>query len=441
LAVGLGCASLITQPKVWARLRTARGLTWLSRFDDAALRWYVSGYPVMVVRMLLTWRALCMEAGLTVTRRASQAVLSGDLVVGGRELRPALPRLGLPVPTPQGVRVRIRMRPGQTVAGYLAASDAMAHAWQAYGVRVASTRRGWITATVIAGDPLLRQGSGVLGRPSRLLAAVVGRTEDGEPWEIDFRAVPHWLVIGATRSGKSVLLAALVFGLAPQPVALVGIDCKGGMELSLFEGRLSALACSANEAVALLGALVAELEDRMATCKANGARSVWELPEGSRPVPVVVLVDEVAELYLTDGSREGKQRAAAASTALLRLAQLGAALGMHLIVAGQRVGSELGQGVTALRAQLGGRICHRVNDPETAAMVLGDLAPDAVAVAQTIGEAEQGVAVITDGGSWVRARSTYTSADQSRLTARQFAKITPDMPGLVHAIADAREGA
>jgi S-DNA-T family DNA segregation ATPase FtsK/SpoIIIE len=123
------------------------------------------------------------------------------------------------------------------------------------------------------------------------------------------------------------------------------------------------------------------------------------------------------------------------------LAQLGAALGMHLIVAGQRVGSELGQGVTALRAQLGGRICHRVNDPETAAMVLGDLAPDAVAVAQTIGEAEQGVAVITDGGSWVRARSTYTSADQSRLTARQFAKITPDMPGLVHAIADAREGA
>ena len=100
LAVGLGCASLITQPRVWARLRTARGLTWLSRFDDAALRWYVSGYPVMVARMFLTWRALCMEAGLTVTRRASQAVLGGDLVVGGRELRPALPRLGLPVGWP-----------------------------------------------------------------------------------------------------------------------------------------------------------------------------------------------------------------------------------------------------------------------------------------------------------------------------------------------------
>lgn len=74
-------------------------------------------------------------------------------------------------------------------------------------------------------------------------------------------------------------------------------------------------------------------------------------------------------------------------------------------------------------------------------MVLGDLAPDAVAVAQSISETEQGVAVITDGGSWVRARSTYTSGDQSRLTARQFAKVTPALPGLVDAIAQAREAA
>lgn len=436
LVVG-GLCALMLRPDLLGRL-SARGPGWVRRLDDSALRWYVAGFPVMTFRMVYTWRSLCMESGLTVTKRASHAVLGGDLVVGGRELRPGIPRLGVPQPTPLGLRVRIRMRPGQTPADFLAAADAMAHAWHAFGVRVSSPRRGWVVVTATATDPLLGEGSGVGGRPARLLSAVVGRTEEGGPWRIDFRVVPHWLVIGATRSGKSVLLAAAVFGLAPQPVALVGIDCKGGMELSLFGPRLSALACTAKEAAALLGALVSEMEARMAVCQAAGARSVWELPEGTRPVPVVLLVDEIAELYLTDGSRESRQQGAECSTALLRLAQLGAALGVHLIIAGQRFGSELGHGVTALRAQLGGRICHRVNDPETAAMVLGDLAPDAVAVAQSITETEQGVAVITEGGSWLRARSTFTSTDQSRQTARTFAKITPALPGLVHAIESAR---
>ncbi|CAM5653965.1 Cell division protein FtsK OS=Streptomyces tendae OX=1932 GN=GUR47_14170 PE=4 SV=1 [Streptomyces tendae] len=70
----------------------------------------------------------------------------------------------------------------------------------------------------------------------------VGALETGAAWVVDLRRVPHWLIVRATRSGKSTLINALVAGLAPQRVALVGIDCKGGMELSLNEPRLSALA-------------------------------------------------------------------------------------------------------------------------------------------------------------------------------------------------------
>lgn len=412
---------------------------WLRRLDESPLRWYLVGFPVMCVRMFYTWRRLCTETGLAVTKRSKHVVLGGDMLVSGAELRPAVPRLGVPRATRAGLTVRIQMQPGQTPAAYLAVADALAHAWQAHSVRVVSPRRGWVVATVTARDPLTDGTGSAVEVSARLLSASVGRTEEGGPWLIDFRSVPHWLVVGATRSGKSVFLAALVFALAPQPVALVGIDCKGGMELSLFGPRLSALACNAKEAAALLGGLVAEMEARMVLCQLAGARSVWDLPEVVRPVPVVVLVDELAELYLSDGSKESRQQAAECSTALLRLGQMGAALGVHLVVAGQRMGSELGPGVTALRAQLGGRICHRVNDEQTAVMVLGDLSPDAVAVAQGISEDEQGVAVITVGGSWLRARSTFTSAEQSRQTAVTFAKSTPALPGLVHAITGVRE--
>src|SRR5581483_10019836 len=147
----------------------------------------------------------------------------------------------------------------------------------------------------------------------------------------DFRLIPHWLIVGATRSGKSTLLNAVVAGLAPQPVALVGIDCKGGMELSLYAQRLSALATDRPQAVRLLAALVELTQDRMGLCRAHHVRNIWALPEGLRPVPVVVLVDEIAELFLI-ASRAEKDEAQGAATALIRLAQLGAALGVFLIV-------------------------------------------------------------------------------------------------------------
>lgn len=287
--------------------------------------------------------------------------------------------------------------------------------------------------TATATDPLQRPG--LATAPAELLSALIGVLESGGAWVMNLRLVPHWLIAGATRSGKSALLARLITQLAPQPVALVGIDCKGGMELGLFAGRLSALATCRREAVAVLSALVVDMQDRMSACRSAGVRSIWELPDKLRPLPVVVIVDEIAELYLSDGTRESKAEAEQCSTLLLRIGQLGAALGLHLVVAGQRVGSDLGPGVTALRAQLGGRICHRVNDPGTAEMTLGDLNKDAVAVAQSITAEERGVAVCTgpDGG-WNRARSHLTPTEEAVSTARKYAALTPELPALERAL-------
>ncbi|MFI7100166.1 FtsK/SpoIIIE domain-containing protein [Streptomyces sp. NPDC050161] len=397
-------------------------------------RWYLIGYPATVVRMRWRWKQVCLINDLSVSRRPNRAVV-GDLAVKGVALRPIAPHLGMPRVTKRGLVVRVRLNPGQTPGPFLAASEALEHAWRVHRVRVRSPRRGELIVTVTAGDSLKDGTAERDERPETLMAARVGRIEDGGSWVLDLRQVPHWLVVGATQSGKSTLLAAWVSRLAPQPVALVGIDCKGGLELGLFGPRLSALASNRKEAITLLGALMADLEDRMTLCREAQARSVWELPPWvTRPVPVVVLVDELAELYLSDGSRQSRDEVAQCSTLLLRLAQLGAALGVHLVISGQRVGSDLGPGVTALRAQLGGRIAHRVNDSATAEMALGDLSPDAVAVAQQVTDAEKGVAVTTVGGRWMRARSELLTTEQARQVAEQFADRKPDMPALAAAM-------
>ncbi|MCX4813427.1 FtsK/SpoIIIE domain-containing protein [Streptomyces sp. NBC_01239] len=414
-------------------------LAWVLVVGDLVRRhrpvwhWYLIGYPVTVCRVLATWHKAAMLNDLAVSRRPPRGLL-GDLVVKGDPLRPIAPRISFPRATRMGLTLTVRLHAGQTPMTYIKAAEALVHAWRVHAVRVTSPERGLVLLTATATDPLQRPG--LATAPAELLSALIGVMESGGAWVMNLRLVPHWLIAGATRSGKSTLLARLITQLATQPVALVGIDCKGGMELGLFTTRLSALATCRREAVAVLSALVVDMQERMSVCRSAGVRSIWELPDKLRPVPVVVLVDEIAELYLSDGTRESKAEAEQCSTLLLRIGQLGAALGLHLVVAGQRVGSDLGPGVTALRAQLGGRICHRVNDPGTAEMTLGDLNKDAVAVAQTITAEERGVAVCTglDGG-WSRARSHLTPTEEAVSTARKYSGKTPELPAIERALA------
>src|ERR1044072_5356894 len=86
--------------------------------------------------------------------------------------------------------------------------------------------------------------------------------------------------------------------------------------------------------------LVTLITDRMGVCRMTGARNIWQLPPPLRPVPVVVLVDELAELYLM-ADKSAKDETAKPSTALLRVAQLGRAFGIYLFCCGQRIGSDL----------------------------------------------------------------------------------------------------
>ncbi|HEX3733259.1 MAG TPA: FtsK/SpoIIIE domain-containing protein, partial [Mycobacteriales bacterium] len=331
------------------------------------------------------------------------------------------PRLRSPRAHRYGFYIWLSLLPGQTPGDVEDMYSELAHAWQVHGVQMVDVEPGHLRLSITVRDPL----TSVVAPPpeTELLKAAVGMLETAEPWVIDFRSIPHWLVVGATQSGKSTLINALIVALSRQRVALIGIDLKAGVELGPYLPRLSKLATSRAESVEVLEGLVAILLHRMTQCSLLGVRNIWELPETGRPTPIVTIIDEVAELYLV-ATDEDKEHVNAVTTYLLRIAQLGRAAGIHLIVAGQRFGSDVGRGATALRAQLGGRICHRVNDPETSRMVLGDLTPEGAAAATKIKTSMRGVAVVvTDDGLWHRARSVYTSAEEAEKAAHDNAHL------------------
>ncbi|UNS98979.1 cell division protein FtsK [Streptomyces tubbatahanensis] len=394
--------------------------------------WVCLGFPAAWLRVVRTWRPLMAGCGLALSRKAALTVVSGLVGNGAPPPQPRVPRRGLIRPTAGGFCLLVRLLPGQVPDDFAKVAPAMAHNWEVHAVRVSESRPGVVRIVASASDPLKEPRLPRQRGTGQMLRVVVGVLETGTRWVMDLRQIPHWLIVGATRSGKSTLINALVAGLARQPVALVGIDCEGGMELSLYRPRLSALATNRAQAVKLLGSLVDLTLDRMTLCREARVRNVWGLPEKKRPVPIVVIVDELAELFLV-ASRSEKEEAQAAGTALIRLAQLGAALGVFLVVAGQRVGSDLGPGVTALRAQLGGRVCHRVADPGTAEMALGDLNPDALHAAQSISPEAAGTAVLASADGWDRARSYLVSEEEAERVAEEYADLTPYLPELVGA--------
>ncbi|GAA2441089.1 FtsK/SpoIIIE domain-containing protein [Actinomadura vinacea] len=431
-------------PVLGVSAAAAAGLWAWARWHPSSF-WYGVAFPVRVVRVYLTWRSVASGCKLTRSKRAWRVTLDAIPVVGPAARSAATvveqkrrvrrvdveqaPRLGLMLPTPYGWRLRVKLLDGQIPEDYAKVAERFAHAWRVHGVRVLERKPGRITLLATRRDPLKLVT--VTGGSAGLLVVRPGVLENGEPWVMDFRTVPHWMIVGATQSGKSNLANAIIKALSPQPVALIGFDLKGGVEFTPYAPRLSALATTRKESVDLLAELVGEVEARMALCRAHGARNIWKLPASARPVPMVALVDEVAELFLMADKSE-KDEVAKTGTALLRVAQLGRAFGVFLIICGQRVGSDLGPGVTALRAQLSGRVCHRVNDPETANMALGDLDPAAVDVARAIAAETPGVAVVSgQDGTWHRARAVHVSEEQAEQAARDFAALTPSWDDLI----------
>ncbi|MFE6401736.1 FtsK/SpoIIIE domain-containing protein [Streptomyces alboflavus] len=413
------------------------GLVLLLRWRRPAWYWRCFGAAAAVVRVRLRYADVMEACHLTAPPSRFRLTVARWL---RREVpRQRVPRLMRITPTRTGVRLRIRMHPGQDAFEFAAASDRLRHAFAIHQVTTRELRPGVVQVTMTGYD-VLKEVRMPARTKARLLRVPVALREDGQVHYRDYRQVPHSVTVGATESGKSVGQRAVIAELAPQPVALAGIDCKNGVELAPFARRFSALADNPDDAADLLEALVARMEDiyqvirreqRISadTPDAEIAANIWDLPERLRPVPVVLTIDEIAELTLS--AKKNDPRRLRIITALIRLVQLGRAAGIFLDIYGQRFGSELGDGITMLRAQLTGRTAYRVNDESTAKMVFGDISPHAVFATTQIPNERRGMAVVASTtGEWTHIRGPHVSMRKAVNTCNRHAHLTPHVPEL-----------
>ncbi|MXM69175.1 plasmid transfer protein [Streptomyces sp. HUCO-GS316] len=414
-------------------------LALITRVKAPAVYWTLFGLPAALIRVLSSYRRTMEACELTVAPPWWR-VFARKVSAGEASTRPGIPKVRGIRPTTTGLRLRLRLAAGLAPEDVVKSAERLRHAWGVYSVHVAEVKPGVVDLRLTGFDVLDR-----VRMPRRLavgpLSVTVALREDGRPFVRDYQDIPHALTLGANKSGKSMFQRCLIKGLAPLDVAIVGIDCKRGVEQSPFAPRLTALAITPDQAEGLLDALVVEMEERFdLLCLHQGitpgaplediTSDIWGLPKHLRPVPVVVLIDEIAELFLTT-SRADSVRRDRMVTQLVRLAQLARAVGIYLEVCGQRFGSELGKGATALRAQLTGRVVHRCNDKQTADMGLGDVNELAVIAATAIAPERAGTAIAGDSsGGWTRIRTPKTTLGEVAAVCREFAHLSPQIPAL-----------
>ena len=204
------------------------------------------------------------------------------------------------------------------------------------------------------------------------LRLALGRDVAGRPVVDDLQSLPHLLVAGATGSGKSVCLSAIIAALlcqnTPKQLRLIMIDPKR-VELSAFSGipHLAApVIVEMERAVGVLQWVLNEMDRRYKLLAKLGARNIHAFNDLVRDSPgeqlpyMVVLIDELADLMLVSAD--------AVEASICRLAQLARATGIHLIVATQRPSVDVVTGL--IKANLPARIAFAVASQTDSRVIL-----------------------------------------------------------------------
>lgn len=280
-------------------------------------------------------------------------------------------------PGPVVTRYEIKPDPGVTIASITARTQDIQASMEARSIRVQAPIPGKnAVGFEIPNDrPVMVTMKEILQSPvyasSRaVLPIALGRYADGDPAGSVAEKWPHILIAGATNSGKSICLHTIIMSILykhkPDEVKFLMIDPKR-VELTLYEGiphlydpKTSCddvdVVTDANGAAKSLQMLVKVMEKRLnimqlAKVKNIEGYNAWAKQNNEEKMfYIFVIIDEMADLML--------QTKASIEDSVQRLAQMGRALGIHLILCTQRPSVKVITGV--IKANLPSRIALQV---------------------------------------------------------------------------------
>jgi len=207
------------------------------------------------------------------------------------------------------------------------------------------------------------------------LPLALGKRQDGDVYMADLARMPHLLIAGATGSGKSVCLnaviASMLFRSTPDELKFIFIDTKR-LELGIYDQiphLLTPVVTDPKKAANALRWACVEMERRYRMLADYGVRSIDQfnalirggkalernpdaVAEELKPIPfIVVVIDELADLMITSANE--------VEEGITRLAQMARAVGIHLILSTQRPSVDVITGV--IKANFPSRIAFRVS--------------------------------------------------------------------------------
>lgn len=205
--------------------------------------------------------------------------------------------------------------------------------------------------------------------PDKLLEVPLGRDVSGRVQTADLSKMPHLLVAGSTGSGKSVaingIITSILMQAKPHEVKLMMIDPKM-VELNMYNGiphLLTPVVTNPRKAAQALQKVVQEMEERYEKFAATGVRNISgynefiqqkNLEDGTKhpTLPfIVVIVDELADLMMVASNE--------VEDAIIRLAQMARAAGIHMILATQRPSVDVITGI--IKANVPSRMAFAVS--------------------------------------------------------------------------------
>jgi len=251
------------------------------------------------------------------------------------------------------------------------------------------------------------------------VAFALGKDISGTPIVGNIAKLPHLLIAGTTGSGKSVctnsLIISLLYKASPEEVRLIMVDPKM-VELGIYNGIPHLLIPVVTDPKKAAGALqwaVVEMMKRYRTFSEMGVRKLDEYNakaaksggEIAKMPSIVVVIDELADLMLV-AAKEVEE-------SIVRIAQMGRAAGIHLIVATQRPSADVITGV--MKANIPSRIAFAVASSLESRIIL-----DQVGAEKLVGRGDMLYAPLGEGKP-TRVQGCFIS-DEEVAAVAEFVK-------------------